>query len=67
MAGSFGYAKRRYGLSMSIGERSLFPSVRAAGDDDVILATGTSCRHQIHDGTNRRAMHPIEFLAERLS
>jgi FAD/FMN-containing dehydrogenase/Fe-S oxidoreductase len=66
MAGSFGYTKKRYDLSMRIGELSLFPSVRAT-PEAAILAPGTSCRHQIKDGTGRSAMHPIEFIASLLA
>jgi FAD/FMN-containing dehydrogenase/Fe-S oxidoreductase len=66
MAGSFGYSIDRYDLSMKIGERVLFPAVRQAmnsPDGPCIAATGTSCRHQIHDGTGAKAMHPIEIAA----
>ncbi len=66
MAGSFGFAKNRFDLSMKIGERVLLPAVREAGDGAIIAATGTSCRHQIHDGTGRGSLHPIEVLAARL-
>ncbi|TVQ60630.1 MAG: FAD-binding oxidoreductase [Phycisphaerales bacterium] len=66
MAGSFGYAAKRYELSMRIGELSLFPSVREAAKGDVIVAPGTSCRHQIADGTGRGAVHPVELLAGRI-
>jgi FAD/FMN-containing dehydrogenase/Fe-S oxidoreductase len=62
MAGSFGYSAGRYDLSMKIGELSLFPAVRSAADAR-ILAPGTSCRHQIHDGTGRRAVHPVIYIA----
>ena len=62
MAGSFGYAAHRFELSMSIGEQSLFPAIRELGDEDILVAPGTSCRHQILDGTGHRAMHPIEAL-----
>ncbi|HEY0009903.1 MAG TPA: FAD-linked oxidase C-terminal domain-containing protein [Tepidisphaeraceae bacterium] len=65
MAGSFGYAADKYDVSMAIGELSLFPPLRAADASTIVCAPGTSCRHQIHDGTKRRALHPIE-LAERL-
>ncbi len=65
MAGSFGYTKERYDLSMKIGELSLFPAVRSLGPGDVLVAPGTSCRHQVHDGCAREAMHPIE-LVDRL-
>lgn len=60
MAGSFGY--EHYDLSMKIGERVLFPAVRGAAGA-VIIAPGFSCRHQIHHGTGRRAVHPIEIAA----
>ena len=63
MAGAFGYGKDRFDLSMKIGERALFPAVRSCRPTDVILAPGTSCRHQIVDGTQRRAWHPIQFIA----
>jgi Fe-S oxidoreductase len=66
MAGSFGYAAHRYDLSMRIGERVLFPAVRAAPSTATIVAPGTSCRHQIHDGAGRRALHPVEALASAL-
>jgi hypothetical protein len=64
MAGSFGYAAERYDLSMKIGELSVFPPVRAAATDAVIIAPGTSCRHQIKDGTGRECLHPAEVLAQ---
>ncbi|MCG3123388.1 MAG: hypothetical protein GIKADHBN_01804 [Phycisphaerales bacterium] len=63
MAGSFGFLEKNYDLSMKIGELSLMPAVRSAGPDAVVCAPGTSCRHQIHDGTGVRAMHPIELAA----
>lgn len=66
MAGSFGYAAHRYEVSMSIGELALFPAVRERAQQDVVLAPGTSCRHQVHDGAGARALHPIEFLARSL-
>lgn len=65
MAGSFGYAEKRYELSMTIGEERLFPAVRAASDA-VVCAPGTSCRHQIHDGTARDALHPVDLAARAL-
>lgn len=65
MAGSFGYAPHRFDLSMQIGERVLFPAVRGEPGARVV-ATGTSCRHQIHDATGARAMHPMEWLASCL-
>jgi len=65
MAGSFGYTKDRYDLSMKIGELGLLPAVRGA-PEATVCATGTSCRHQVHDGAGRAALHPIEFLADHL-
>ncbi|MBX3403333.1 MAG: FAD-binding protein [Phycisphaeraceae bacterium] len=67
MAGSFGFAAHRYDLSMRIGELSVLPEARAADDAATICATGTSCRHQIHDGAGREAVHPIELAAELLA
>ncbi|MEP5602669.1 MAG: FAD-linked oxidase C-terminal domain-containing protein, partial [Algibacter sp.] len=66
MAGSFGYEKEHYEVSMQIGEQTLFPAVRKAPSDTVIAANGTSCRHQIKDGTQREAKHPITILREAL-
>jgi Fe-S oxidoreductase len=62
MAGSFGYGKNHYDLSMQIGEMVLFPAVRQAEATTLIAAPGTSCRHQIKDGTGRSALHPVEIL-----
>lgn len=66
MAGSFGYEKEHYGLSMQIGELVLFPAVRKAAPEVLIAAPGTSCRHQIKDGTGKRAQHPAEILYDAL-
>ncbi len=66
MAGSFGYEKEHYELSMKIGELVLFPAVRKQAEDCIIAAAGTSCRHQIRDGTGRRASHPAEILFDAL-
>lgn len=66
MAGSFGYEKEHYDISMNIGELVLFPAVRDASIDTIIAATGTSCRHQIHDGTKKEAKHTLEVLYEAL-
>ncbi|MCA1757471.1 MAG: FAD-binding protein [Bacteroidales bacterium] len=66
MAGSFGYEKEHYDLSMKIGELILFPEVRSAGNEITVAAPGTSCRHQIMDGTGRTALHPAEILFEAL-
>jgi FAD/FMN-containing dehydrogenase/Fe-S oxidoreductase len=62
MAGSFGYEKEHFDVSQKIGELVLFPTVRATPLDTFIAAPGTSCRHQIKDGTGRNALHPIEIL-----
>ncbi len=67
MAGSFGYAQHRYELSMRIGELSVFPAIRDTEAGADVLASGTSCRHQILDGTGRHAEHPIAYLARRLT
>lgn len=66
MAGSFGYEAEHYDLSMMVGELILLPEVRKTPQHDIISAPGTSCRHQIKDGTGRTAMHPIEVLYEAL-
>ncbi|MBD0776444.1 FAD-binding protein [Maribacter sp. ANRC-HE7] len=66
MAGSFGYEKEHYDVSMQIGELKLFPAIRQSGDSTIISANGTSCRHQIKDGTDRDAMHPITILKNAL-
>ncbi|MEZ0486631.1 FAD-binding and (Fe-S)-binding domain-containing protein [Fibrella aquatica] len=66
MAGSFGYETEHYDLSMQIGELVLFPAVRDAATDVLIAAPGTSCRHQIKDGTGRVAQHPAEILFDAL-
>jgi len=66
MAGSFGYEKEHYDLSMQIGELVLFPAVRNAADNVIIAAPGTSCRHQVKDGTGKKALHPVEVLWEAL-
>ncbi|MCB9272492.1 MAG: FAD-binding protein [Lewinellaceae bacterium] len=67
MAGSFGYEAEHYELSMQVGELVLFPAVRAAPADTAVAAPGTSCRHQIKDGTGRKALHPAEVLWEALA
>jgi Fe-S oxidoreductase len=66
MAGSFGYEAEHYEISQKIGERALFPAVRALPAAAMVVAMGTSCRHQIADGTGRRARHLAEVLAEAL-
>ena len=66
MAGSFGYEKGHYDISMKIGELILFPSVRKEPESTLICAPGRSCRHQIKDGTEREALHPVEILFKAL-
>jgi Fe-S oxidoreductase len=66
MAGSFGYEKEHYEVSMKVGELVLLPEVRKTPMHTIISAPGTSCRHQIKDGTGRTALHPIEVLYNSL-
>ena len=66
MAGAFGFAEDKFDLSMKIGELSVFPPIRAASAQTLIVAPGTSCRHQIRDGTGRHALHPIQVIARWL-
>ena len=67
MAGSFGYEASKFDLSMAIGEQTLFPAVRSSDDlNTIIAANGTSCRHQIKDGTKREALHPVTILRQAL-
>ena len=66
MAGSFGYAADTIDVSLAMGELSLLPAVRKADADTLIVADGTSCRHQIHDGTGREAIHVARVLAMSL-
>ncbi|HEX6706733.1 MAG TPA: FAD-linked oxidase C-terminal domain-containing protein [Albitalea sp.] len=65
MAGSFGYEARHHAVSMQMAELSLLPAVRAA-PDAIIVADGTSCRHQIADGAGREALHVARVLADHL-
>jgi FAD/FMN-containing dehydrogenase/Fe-S oxidoreductase len=67
MAGSFGYEKEHYEISMQIGELVLLPTVRKQAADVIIAAPGTSCRHQIKDGTGRKALHTVEVLYDALA
>ena len=62
MAGSFGYEKEHYEVSMKIGALVLFPAIQKTETSVIVAAPGTSCRHQIFDGTQREALHPIEIL-----
>lgn len=66
MAGSFGYEKEHYDLSTKVGELVLFPAVRKKTAMEIVVAPGTSCRHQIKDGVGVQAVHPIEVLYEAL-
>jgi Fe-S oxidoreductase len=66
MAGAFGYHADTIDVSRAMGELSLLPAVRKADADAIIVADGTSCRHQIHDGTGRQAIHVARVLAAAL-
>jgi Fe-S oxidoreductase len=66
MAGSFGYEAEHYSLSMQVGELVLFPALRKLKEGIIIAAPGTSCRHQISDGVQKKALHPAEILWEAL-
>ena len=66
MAGSFGYEREHYDLSLKIAERRLFPAVRDAAGDTILAAAGTSCRQQIVHGTGRCALHPAQILRQAL-
>jgi FAD/FMN-containing dehydrogenase/Fe-S oxidoreductase len=66
MAGAYGYGTDTYEMSMAMGEASLLPAVRKADDETLLVADGFSCRHQIHDGTGRKARHVVHILDEAL-
>ena len=66
MAGGFGYEKEHYAISQQVGELVLYPAVKAAAENDIIAASGTSCRHQVKDGTGKIALHPVEILFDAL-
>jgi Fe-S oxidoreductase len=66
MAGAFGYEAGNYDISMTMGEIGLFPAVRGASSDTLIVASGTSCRHQIRDGAGREAVHVARVLEKAL-
>jgi Fe-S oxidoreductase len=66
MAGSFGFDAAHYDVSMKMAELALLPKVRAADADTLLIADGTSCRHQIHDGAGREALHVARVLAQAL-
>ena len=67
MAGSFGYEARHYAVSMKMAELVLLPKIRTAGEDTLLVADGTSCRHQIADGAAREAVHVARVLARALA
>jgi Fe-S oxidoreductase len=67
MSGAFGYGADTIDISFAMAELSLLPAVRKAGMDDVVVANGTSCRHQIHDGAGREAAHAVRILADALA
>lgn len=67
MAGSFGYHRAHFDLSRTIAERRVLPAARALGPDDIMVASGISCRHQVHDFTGIRAWHPAELLDSLLT
>jgi len=62
MAGSFGYEAEHFAVSMKMAEQALLPAVRKAGPNTVVVADGTSCRHQIHDGARKEALHVARVL-----
>jgi Fe-S oxidoreductase len=66
MAGSFGYEAEHLDVSLQMAELSLLPAVRAASADTLVVADGTSCRHQITDGTGREAIHVARVLQMHL-
>jgi Fe-S oxidoreductase len=67
MAGSFGYHAETIDVSLAMGELTLLPAVRNAAADAIIVADGTSCRHQIKDGTGRAAIHVARVLEQSLA
>jgi Fe-S oxidoreductase len=67
MAGSFGFEKEHYEVSMKIGGQALFPAVNSRGTDWEVAVMGVSCRQQVEDGTGRRARHLVEVLRDALS
>ena len=66
MAGAFGYGADTFQASMDMAELSLLPAVRRADDATLVVADGTSCRHQIKDGAERTALHVARVLAMSL-
>jgi Fe-S oxidoreductase len=66
MAGSFGYQAETQDVSRAMAEAGLLPAVRAAAAEDLIVADGTSCRHQIRDLSGRNAVHSVQVMAQAL-
>jgi Fe-S oxidoreductase len=66
MAGSFGFEKEHFEISQKVAEERLYPSINKSASNEVIAANGTSCRHQIYDGTKRMSLHPISILKSAL-
>jgi len=66
MAGSFGFEASHFDVSMQMAEATLLPALRAK-PEAIVVADGTSCRHQIHDGARREAMHVAKLLARQLA
>jgi len=66
MAGSFGFEEEHFDVSNQIAELVLFPAIEKADKATIIVANGTSCRHQIKDGLNQKSFHPIEVLYDAL-
>jgi Fe-S oxidoreductase len=67
MAGSFGYEAEHFDISMKMAEMTLLPALRQARADTLIVADGTSCRHQIHHGAAREALHVARVLEAALA
>jgi Fe-S oxidoreductase len=67
MAGSFGYEAEHYAVSMKMAELALLPAIRKSSRETLIVADGTSCRHQIADGAGREALHVARVLERALS
>jgi Fe-S oxidoreductase len=67
MAGSFGFNADTIDISLAMGELTLLSAVRKAPDDAIIVADGTSCRHQIHDGARRQALHVAQVLNQSIA
>ena len=63
---SYYVEKEHFDLSMKVGELVLFPTVRKMAENEIVAAPGTSCRHQIKDGTGKKAFHPVEILYNAL-